>query len=816
MRRKILTAACAVALFSASAPCRADVDTEVPVPAKIQGSLGEGETEVARFFAPAGSLLQVKLSTKKTGGLDPALRVLDPDGAELPIPAGNLQDKGSKIKVKKLPLERSGVWAVEVSGAGSGDYKLVLKTKVPTKLVEDVQVGGENPEIVVPAAFGSTIKVTAKSSKGSPATPVLQSLDGEDLTGEGKRSDSSHKVSMGAGASGDLVLVVGGEGAAGGVRVTIAIQPPKTKTAKVDVRGVTLGRPTGGETAVGKVIVPAEGGDVAAGPESDLFGASVQVPAGALSEPTLISIRSSAPELLVDPGDASAGPTVEFGPSGLAFSQPVTVTVPIDVRQMPVQTTAEDIRVLIVEDDGTVREVVPISVDLDAGFCTLPASGFSRFTAIAPAGSPQLAGRGYWGFLFDANLEDDFTQRDESGVRRIAMGDALIDFDPDGESWSAHIDEREVFFGLDRDAQDDQLVPVFDVAEVVAQDTGTWGYGSGGRRIRLFFDGEEGEDRMFVSRDGSVLLNTTDEPEEGVPNDALLDLFVERPAADDPTSLLLGKYHFGELNLSVGPREDGALIEVELLSTWGTVTFKENGKLAIDVVHKEAFGVVESEPPAYEIGEFRDRLSVDWEVETTGPFAGAVLVDDGEDSTFRVFPHRDGRMFVMTNQSGDGEFGLLVGVRVSSGRDVSEIEGNHAVGTVFLEPNEYQIENGFPGSGDVRFVPDFAIASESSRLLFDGTDALTISRRGSLYQQRDPAERGGVLRERELGPDDTIGVSLANDGRLTFETGGDELRGGLAGDGSFGFVVQDPDNPNFGIVLFVNRPPQQPEVPQKR
>ena len=96
------------------APARGDVDTEVPLPAKLQGSLDQDEVEIVRFFAPQGSVLAAKLKTGKKDGVDPELRLLDPDGVEVPIPAANVKDKGASIAVKKLELSRSGTWALEV------------------------------------------------------------------------------------------------------------------------------------------------------------------------------------------------------------------------------------------------------------------------------------------------------------------------------------------------------------------------------------------------------------------------------------------------------------------------------------------------------------------------------------------------------------------------------------------------------------------------------------------------------------------------------------------------------------------------------
>jgi len=815
MRWNVLSVALAAALAWGAVPASADVDTEVPLPAKLQGTLGPGEVETVRFFAPGGSLLQVKLATKKGSGVDPGLRVLDPDGLEVPLPAGNVTDKGDSIKVKNLALDRSGTWAVEVSGVGAGDYKLAVKARVPTKRVEDVTLGGGAVAMQLAVQYGATVKITAKAAKGSPATPVVQSLDGIDLTAAGKRKAGLHKVSVTAPASGDLVLLVDGEGDPGDARVTVSIKPPAAKAAKIDVRGAALGRPAGGETAVGRVILPDQGGRVEAGPASDLFGASVDVPPGALSEPVLVTIRSADAERLADPdADTNAGPTVEFQPSGLQFSQPVVVTVPIDPQALPVQASEGDITVLIVEDDGSTREVVPTSVDLDAGVCTVQVSGFSRFTSVAPAGSPQLAGRSYWGFTFDMRLEDDLSGRDESGLRRVSRADALLDFDVDGFTVTATGEERELLFGTVRN-QSEQLEGLLQSSTASFQDTGYWQYGTDGRRVGLQFS-DDPEDPVFVSRDGTVLVNATAEPDEGTPSDAILDVFVERPATTDPTSLVVGTYYIGELSYFVEQPAPGSLLTLELLRGFGTLKINANGSATVDIVEVDGFGVPRfgGSGTAFQYAEERFRGGLSWSIDPSGQFAGSVLIDTGDELVLRMLPHRDGTMFVAMPVGDDMlDVPYIVGVKQSSGRSLADLDGEHSVGTVFVRPNQYQIEDGPQGSGQFVTIPDFDLDSTSERITFDGSSSALLSSRGVLRQFRDPLTMGGVARDTTVFPDETLQVSLRGDGRFQVNVEGAEIRGAITRDGTFGFLVPDPDQREFGLILIGNRPPDQDPPP---
>ena len=808
MRRLLAVTAVGLALLVVAVSARADVDTEVPLPAKLQGSLDDGEFETIRFFAPEGATLTAKLSTKKKDSVDVRLVLLDPDDVALLLPPANVTDKGSTIKVKKFVLERSGTWSLRVSADGAGDYKLSVKTKLATSLEYDVELAGDPVDLTIPAVRGATLKITAKAPRGGTAAPVLQSLDGDDISLDGKRTAASHTATVVAPRSGDLVLAVAPDGGDGPVTVRVIVKPPKSKVAKVDVRGETLGRPGGGETAVGKVVQPDVGAQIVVGAGTDLVGAAINVPAGALTAPTLISIRSASPEVLADP-DTGAGPTVEFLPSGLQFSQPVTVTVPIDVTSLPVQTTADDITVLVVESDGSSQEVIPTTVDLDAGVCTVPTSSFSRFTAIAPAGSPRLAGRKYWGVALDIRLELDLSGRNESGERHLARGDVLLDFDPDGVSVAAESVDYELRFGHIRN-QSEQIEGLFETSVGGFADTVTWQYGPDGRHIELQIPGEQQDEHLFVSRDGSVLLNAVAEVSEGASDGAQLDLFLERPATLDPSALVVGTYYVGDLSIHFDQPQPADPLRFELLRTFGTVTFSANGAFTFDVVHVLADGVPSGSSPAFDFVEERDRGSGTWIVEQAGPFAGAIIVTiDGQQ--MRALPDRAGRVFVAAQLGAVfDDWTYLVGVKTSTGRSLSQLNGEYVAGTLFVEPREYEIEDGAPGSGQSLSLPDFSLSSESARLTFDGSAQAIYATQASVYLERNPLAVGGVVLDRSVESPAPLGVVLRKDGRFEVSVNDGAPRGAFTADGTFGFVVPDPDQRQFGLVFFVNRPRQRP------
>ena len=75
-------------------------------------------------------------------------------------------------------------------------------------------------------------------------------------------------------------------------------------------------------------IGPAGGVVEVTNPGSPLFGAKVDIPAGALSISTEIFIASVSPEPAAPPGLEIRGPFAEFGPDGLTFNVPVAITLP--------------------------------------------------------------------------------------------------------------------------------------------------------------------------------------------------------------------------------------------------------------------------------------------------------------------------------------------------------------------------------------------------------------------------------------------------------------------------------------------------------
>jgi len=103
----------------------------------------------------------------------------------------------------------------------------------------------------------------------------------------------------------------------------------------------------------GEIVDPAAGGDVTVAnlPQNPLNGASISVPANALSGPRVFTICAVS-EVLPLPR-ATMGTllqSIELGPTGMTFSQPITVSVPVDANVDP---TREFVVVYYDRESGT-------------------------------------------------------------------------------------------------------------------------------------------------------------------------------------------------------------------------------------------------------------------------------------------------------------------------------------------------------------------------------------------------------------------------------------------------------------------------------
>lgn len=123
------------------------------------------------------------------------------------------------------------------------------------------------------------------------------------------------------------------------------------------------------------------GGSVAAGD-----GASVSIPAGALTATTPITVStSSAPS---PDGTVEVGTPYLFGPEGTQFAQPVTVTLAFDASLLPPGTTSADVVIYTAPANTTDYQQLETTL-ADAGHVAAQTTHFSIFVAAVKKGNPH-------------------------------------------------------------------------------------------------------------------------------------------------------------------------------------------------------------------------------------------------------------------------------------------------------------------------------------------------------------------------------------------------------------------------------------------
>jgi hypothetical protein len=126
-------------------------------------------------------------------------------------------------------------------------------------------------------------------------------------------------------------------------------------------------------------IGPGGGSVVAKGGATE--GSTVTVPPGALAVVTTVTIAPGTSTL--SGGDVAVGPAVRFGPDGLAFAVPVTVSMPFTPSLFPAGTT---LSALLVnhrdETTGVVTRLTPSSIDTTRSFVSVQTTSLGTFQAI--------------------------------------------------------------------------------------------------------------------------------------------------------------------------------------------------------------------------------------------------------------------------------------------------------------------------------------------------------------------------------------------------------------------------------------------------
>ncbi len=121
-----------------------------------------------------------------------------------------------------------------------------------------------------------------------------------------------------------------------------------------------------------------------------LAGLVFSVPAGAVSEPVTITVANGSTTDV--PARTIVGPAATFGPSGLTFSTPALLDLPLDPSQAT-NPTVDTVRVRLRDDrTGAIEELVPIGVDAGANTVRVEVPHFSTCWPTSTGGDPSSAG----------------------------------------------------------------------------------------------------------------------------------------------------------------------------------------------------------------------------------------------------------------------------------------------------------------------------------------------------------------------------------------------------------------------------------------
>jgi hypothetical protein len=130
--------------------------------------------------------------------------------------------------------------------------------------------------------------------------------------------------------------------------------------------------------------VGTDGGTISVSdPSVPISGSSVEIPQGAIDTDTVITITQDIAAPVLPSNLSNAGPAVDFGPSGLTFATPVTISVPYNRT-----SNATNVKLMSFSGDQWVQ--VPISeINTSKKIVFAQVSHFSTYQAAEETGDPN-------------------------------------------------------------------------------------------------------------------------------------------------------------------------------------------------------------------------------------------------------------------------------------------------------------------------------------------------------------------------------------------------------------------------------------------
>ncbi|MCG3135120.1 MAG: hypothetical protein HMLKMBBP_02623 [Planctomycetes bacterium] len=413
-------AACAAAaVLAASAP--ADLIVAVQSGDRVTGTLDPGfEEEVHRIFVPAGATVTFKAScSRKAGPLEAVLRGEGGEtartGTKLVVPYTAAVEERVEFAVRQDPQN------------GPLPYKL----SVSIRYAPVAPVTGDAPTLAVSVLPQTRARFAVKRAPGSDAEPAITEVTNPD--GAPLPITPGPRATVRCEQFGTYVASASGGGPS---VLSCALKGPKEKRKL----GLRPGDVQEDVTDVVAGFVTPAGGDVVALEGTEIEGARIDAPSGALpSAKTLLVGRAPDVDLPEAFAGVAGGPAVFFGPEGTQFKADVTITIPFDTSLIG---ALDPIRVFRRDADGSVTEITGFTVDLVAGTVSLPTDHFSVYQVFRAAPLPVQgfltpSGVSVDGFGRSVDVDGNLAVVGAPG-RSVAMQDGaggVVVFERTGVSW---------------------------------------------------------------------------------------------------------------------------------------------------------------------------------------------------------------------------------------------------------------------------------------------------------------------------------------------------------------------------------------------
>ncbi len=490
---------------------------------------------------------------------------------------------------------------------------------------------------------------------------------------------------------------------------------------------------------------------------------------------------------------------MDFEPSGLTFVNPVTITIPYDLSQVPADATPADIRVRIVEQNGSAQEVAPDSVDEVAGTVTIQATGFSVCVPVCPVGLPRVGSRPgvglppggdeYWLLVVAGGLSPDGggDSRDreyfvDAGAASLQTN-GTIDFSSQeiGVNWS----NQDSGSGSGSAFNSNQTL--YGQPQVGSL---AWAYDADSRSLDV--TGGDGPMKFRLSQDGNYMAGRFEDLTR-TKTDA--QFLVRKNRVPLTTASVKGTWTGIAIEFDLNGGPSGSTVP-EPQRAIGTFTFDGAGGCRVAITQRD--------------GKFDQPTSTYKQVLSSGSVDGLYTIDvdgtivlsllNGDNSVIRFFPGPNLDVLLCTQDAATAQTAFaLIAMRESTGLGNSSMDGLYH-GTEFETD---VVVNQLTTTQGPFNVGDFQTESGYETITFDGgaTAPVTFS---DHCVRRDPLQANGVkLEEKEQAF--TVNVTVTKAGKLTLGTADGSVTGWVSPDAQCLVYLSPPSSATsdweFGFAM---------------